>query len=93
MQVEIEHKVFVVTIDEATMQNELNKITSDGWVAIPEIKPVAVYHMVRAKGQPAAAAAVGAQLRIDDSKVGILKMDGNVHWPDGTVTKAGEFKQ
>lgn len=88
MQIEIEHKIFAVTMDEATMQEELNAITKDGWVIIPEIKPVAIYHMVRAKGAPAAAHAVGAQLHIDDSKVGIMKPDGKIHWPDGSVTDA-----
>lgn len=90
MQVEIEHKIFTVTLDEATMQAELEAITKEGWCIIPEIKPVAVYHMVRAKNAPIAPMGVGASLRIDDSKVGILKPNGDVHWPDGRVTKAAQ---
>ena len=90
MQVEIEHKVFTFVLDEATLQGEMDAVTKEGWVVIPEIKPVAVYHMVRAKGAPIGAMGVGASLHVDDSKVGILKPNGDVHWPDGKVSKAGE---
>lgn len=90
MNVEIEHKVVALTIDD-TMQAEMDKHTAEGWVLIPEIKPVAIYHLVRAKGAaPLAPLGIGAKLEIDDRKVGVLKQDGYVYWPDGTRSKQGE---
>lgn len=89
MNVEIEHKIFVVEINE-NMQAEMNKETAQGWTIIPEIKPVAIYHMVRAKPQQQAnTIGVGAKLEVDDRKVGILR-GGFVYWPDGTRSKQGE---
>lgn len=89
MQVEIEHQIFSVAIDD-DMQTNLNRITSQGWRVIPEIKPVAIYHMVRAKNAPLVPMGVGAKMEIDDQKVGTLKQDGYVYWPDGTRSKQGE---
>ena len=86
MQVEIEHKTVSIVIDE-NMQAEMDKLTADGWMLIPDIKPVAIYQLVRAKGAQATTHGIGAQLKIDDSKVGILR-GGKLHYPDGRVVDA-----
>src|SRR5262245_31765922 len=89
MKVEIEHKTVALEIND-DMQAEMDKLTAQGWTLIPEIKPVAIYHLVRAKpDQKQDTMGVGAKLEIDDRKVGVLR-NGFVYWPDGTRSKAGE---
>ncbi len=72
---EVEHDVKMIPIDEH-FQAEVEKLAKEGWQFLPGIKPIAIYHVARAKQAPPSAAGMG-QLTIDDSKVIILKPDGS----------------
>lgn len=73
MSDEQEYKVASIPIDEG-FPAAVEALTKDGWDIIPNIKPMAVYHLFRNKKAPTVEAK--AQLSIDDTKVGILGADG-----------------
>ena len=73
---EIEHDIKVITFDD-NLPSELEKLSKDGWLAIPGIAPVVVYHLVRTKSQMASVGG-NSHLTVDDSKVFILKADGSI---------------
>lgn len=69
---ELEYSTVTIPINEE-FQNEVQKLVNDKWEIVPGTKPVAVYHLVRAK--PAQAAGVGGfgTLNIDESKLHIIR--------------------
>jgi hypothetical protein len=74
---EVEHSVKVFTLDN-TLEQNLQAMSADGWILVPGIIPVGVYHVVRIKGaqlQPPSAAAQApvAKITIDETKVKILR--------------------
>ena len=66
---DIEHSIKVFPID-ADLQTNVQTLVNEGWEVIPGIPPVAVYHLVRAKKEPAAAGM--GTLLIDDSKIFVV---------------------
>lgn len=83
---EIEHSVKVFQLDDQ-LENNLRAMAAEGYMLIPGIVPVAIYHTVRVKGlAPQAGEAPGAampiaRVSIDDTKVKILR---NGELIDGT---------
>jgi hypothetical protein len=69
-----EHSIKVLPID-GDLQAEVENLHKLGWELMPEVLPVAVYHLVRvkheAKHEADAVTAVG-NLIFDDSKVFII---------------------
>ena len=66
---EFEHTMKVLPID-TKLQAEVEKLNREGWQLIPEIPPVAVYHLIRPKAEPPPAGAFArGQMLIDESKV------------------------
>ena len=75
---EIEHSVKVLQLDD-NFQAEVKALEAEGWQQVPGVLPVAVYHLIRAKqtvGQGNQVGGLGV-LKIDDSKIGILR-DGKL---------------
>ncbi len=87
---ELEYKTEMVPITES-FQDDIGRLVADHWEILPGTKPVAIYHLVRIKAQVPQAAAVGGMgtLKIDESKISIIR-GGKVVRPDGTVE--GEAK-
>lgn len=80
---EIEHSVKVFTMD-ADFEANVRKMSEEGWMILPNIPPVAVYHAVRMKGAPQAEQAAHSpsiKVAIDDTKVKVLR---NGELIDGT---------
>ena len=78
---EVEHDTKVFRLD-LSLQGNLEAMAAEGWMLVPGIVPVGVYHVVRLKGvqpgpQPLAAAAPVARLAIDETKIKILR-DGKL---------------
>lgn len=77
---EVEHTVRVFPLDQA-LEGNIQGMTSEGWIMVPGITPIVVYHVVRMKGVTAApedgAHKPIAKLNIDDTKVHILR-DGKL---------------
>ncbi len=75
---EIEHCVKTFTFDDS-LQQALQEMSAEGWTLVPGIVPVAVYHLVRIKGQqpdqqpPAATHQPRMRIHIDESKIKILR--------------------
>ncbi len=69
MEVEYAHRA--IAVDE-NFQAEVEKLSAEGWQLLPGATPIALYHLVRAKAQPATAPGVKGRLIIDDSKVFII---------------------
>lgn len=76
---EIEHAVKTFAMD-ADFEANVRKMGEEGFMLMPGIPPVVVYHVVRPKGQKAPEGAT-AKVHIDDSKVKILR---NGELIDGT---------
>ena len=75
---EIEHCVKVLELNDS-FQGQVKALEAEGWQLVPGVLPVAVYHLIRMKqpvGQSNQAGGFG-DLRIDDSKIGILR-DGKL---------------
>lgn len=80
---EVEHDIKVIPIDE-NLQANVEALAKERWELLPGIKPVAIYHVARAKLAPNAPATPGqpptglgqAHLKIDDTKVVMLGPDG-----------------
>lgn len=82
---EVEHAVRVFPLDDK-LQDNLREVSKEGYMAIPGITPVVVYHLVRVKGLAPGAPGDGGQkpmakIAIDDTKVKILR---NGELIDGT---------
>ena len=71
---------------DQTLQDSLNQMTAEGWLLIPGVIPVGIYHVVRMKGAqvaaPMAGAAPVAKIAIDEFKVFVLR-DGMFIDKDG----------
>lgn len=81
---EFEREKRVIPVD-ANLPDEVKKIVDDGWQIDPEIQPVAVYHLVRPIKRPGLG--IKADMRIDDTKIGILRADGSFEHHDGRIEK------
>lgn len=71
---EVEHDVIVLPLNDK-LQAEIDKRAKDGWMLVPGVQPVAIYHVVRPK--PATVPMGRGTMTIDDSKIGILR-DGKL---------------
>ncbi|HVX57434.1 MAG TPA: hypothetical protein VHA37_06910 [Candidatus Saccharimonadales bacterium] len=69
---EIEHTVKVFCMD-ADFEAHVRKMTEEGWMLLPGIPPVAIYHCVRMNGAPDDAPKPTVKVAIDDSKVHVLR--------------------
>lgn len=74
---DIEYDVKAIPIDE-NYQAELDKLQKEGWQPAPGAKPIAIWHLARAKRVPMAGGAGFGDLKVDDSKIMILKPDGTL---------------
>jgi len=70
---EVEHKTEMLVID-SELPSKIEALKADGWQLIPNVNPVAVYHLIRPKNRPKE---MELKMVIDDTKVGILKADGS----------------
>ena len=70
--IELERVVKTIEIDK-NFPTEIEKLKNDGWELIAGIPAVAVYHLVRNKNRPPLSASAKAHLKIDESKVGIIR--------------------
>lgn len=66
---EFEHLVKMLPIDE-NLPAAVEVLKTEGWELIPNIPPVAVYHIVRLKNR---SKDMKLQMTIDESKIGILR--------------------
>ena len=77
---EVEHTVKVFPLD-ANLQNNIQNMTAEGWLLLPGVSPVAIYHCVRIKGDVASQDIDGhkpvAKISIDETKVHIMR-DGQL---------------
>jgi hypothetical protein len=77
---EVEHTVKVFPLD-AELENNIKAMTAEGWLLLPGVPPVAIYHCVRIKGIVASPDIDGhkpvAQINIDETKVHIMR-DGQL---------------
>lgn len=73
---DFEHQIATIAIDDLFQAN-VKKLVDEGWIIVPKIPPVAVYHLIRPKVKPALAAGGVAHLTVDDTKVFILRADGS----------------
>lgn len=78
---EVEHNVKVFPLD-ADLESNIKNMTAEGWLLLPGISPVAIYHVVRMKGvvpQPQGdnTPPPVVKVNIDDSKVKIIR-DGKL---------------
>ena len=71
---EVEHSVRVFALDNA-LEDNIRAMTAEGWLLVPGVIPVAIYHVVRMKGvaphddghKPV------ARINIDETKVQIIR--------------------
>lgn len=77
MPFEHQLKVLIVDLD---LQKNIDAMTADGWKLLPDVKPVAIFHLVKETAAVAPLAGVGgvAELKIDESKIVILRKDGTI---------------
>lgn len=71
----IEHSMAVIPVDEKLAQ-EVEKFKSEGWMPMPGVTPIAVYHLIKVnfeEADPLAALGAIAKLTIDESKVDVLR--------------------
>jgi hypothetical protein len=69
---ELEYQTVMIPIDEQ-FQNEVQKHVDARWEVLPGTKPVAVYHLVRVKAAQAAAVGGFGDMKIDDSKIHLIR--------------------
>ena len=73
---EVEHKIEVIPID-ANIQKKLESLEIERWQVVPGVQPVAIYHLVRMKVQPSAQQGAFGQIKVDETKVHVLR-DGKM---------------
>lgn len=75
---DIEYDVKVVPINNEHRET-LEKMQAEGWELMPGVMPVSIYHVIRNKNKPAPAQEAGAfgGIIIDDSKVQIIRGNGD----------------
>lgn len=77
---EVEHSVKVFSLD-SDLENNIKSMTAEGWLLLPGITPVAIYHVVRMKGMVSPPQDDGniplVKIAIDETKVKILR-DGQL---------------
>ena len=66
---EVEYDVKTLKIDDS-LPAAVDALRADGWELIPNIPPVAIYHIVRLKNRPKD---MQLNMAIDDSRIGILR--------------------
>lgn len=71
---EIEHAVKVFPLGP-TLEDDVRKMTAEGYMLIPGVVPVAVYHVVRIHAKPGENPPPKpmAKIQVDDTKVKILR--------------------
>jgi hypothetical protein len=69
---ELEYQTVMIPIDEQ-FQNEVQKHVEAKWEVLPGTKPVAIYHLVRIKAVQAAAVGGFGDMKIDDSKIHLIR--------------------
>lgn len=69
---EVEHDIKVIPLT-ANLQAELERLTKEGWILVPGVQPIAIYHVVRQKAVAAQANTAIGTMTIDESKVQILR--------------------
>lgn len=69
---EVEHRIEVIPVTPE-LQTKINELEAEGWQLPPGVVPVIVYHLARVKGIPAAAQNALGKIKIDDSKVHVLR--------------------
>lgn len=71
---EVEHQVKVFPLD-TELENNIKAMTAEGWLLMPGITPVAIYHVVRMRGvQPQDDGHKPiVRIAVDDTKVKILR--------------------
>ena len=78
---EIEHTVKMFALDQ-TLEQSIKDMSAEGWMMVPGIIPVGIYHVVRMKGmQPDTGHKPVAKMTIDETKIKILR---NGQLIDGT---------
>lgn len=74
---EVEHATKVFQLDnQEELENNIKAMTADGWLLMPGVAPVAIYHVVRLRGgvpQSDDGSKPVARITIDDTKVKILR--------------------
>lgn len=75
---QIEHQMAVLPVDEKLVEN-VDKFKEEGWMVMPGVMPIAIYHLIRVKMEDNPLAALGAKaiMTIDETKVHIIR-DGKV---------------
>jgi hypothetical protein len=66
---DFEHDVKVLPID-GNFPAAVDQIQKEGWQLIPNIMPIAIYHVIRPR---LSQGDMQLKLNIDDSKIGILR--------------------
>jgi hypothetical protein len=72
---EVEHQVKVFPLDPE-LETNIKAMTADGWLLMPGVTPVAIYHVVRMKGvvpHEETGHKPTVQIAIDETKVQILR--------------------
>lgn len=69
---ELEYNTVMIPITEQ-FQDEVKKLVDDKWEVLPGTKPVAIYHLVRVKEQKLAAVGGFGSLKIDESKISVIR--------------------
>lgn len=69
---EVEHDIKVIPLTP-NLQAELERLTKEGWILVPGVQPIAIYHVVRQKAATAQANTAIGTMMIDESKVQILR--------------------
>jgi hypothetical protein len=72
---DIETKTVSVPIDD-NYPEALAKLQGEGWMARPDIPPVAVWHLIRPKGAAPGVGFAQGEMKIDDSRVFVMGPDG-----------------
>lgn len=76
---QVDHAIRVFPLDQ-NLEANLHQITSEGWMLLPGVMPVAVYHLVKMQGVPPLkedGTSPTVSFSIDDTKVKILR-DGEL---------------
>lgn len=83
---ELEHDCKLIPLSK--FDEEVRRIQSEGYMSIPGIEPVIVYHVVRMKGtqlgaKPLSQAEHKVEVKVQDHRVFTLKSDGKYYTEDG----------
>lgn len=96
---DFEHKVVAIPVtNEREMQQAVEALAAEGWQTFPNIPPVTMYHLFRAKARPEPEPAVAmpdstpggvfanAKMLIDENKVLVRSgVDGKLRDAAGTI--------